>query len=160
MHRDLPPLEYAPLLDAADLDWCARLMAESEPWLTLGRGYQASLAALINPLKERYLVRREGVPVGFLILDLTGPFKGYIQTICMAPEVRGQGLGSRVIEWAESRIFRESPNVFMCVSSFNVGARRLYARLGFELVGSLRDYVVAGQDELLLRKTRGPLAQL
>jgi ribosomal-protein-alanine N-acetyltransferase len=157
MGADLSPLEFLPLADAADLDWCARLMAESEPWLTLGRDYQGSQAVLTNPIKERYLVRRDGVRVGFLILDLSGPFKGYIQTICIAPEIRGQGLGSKVIEWAEARIFRDSPNVFMCVSSFNLGARRLYARLGFEVVGSLRDYVVAGYDELLLRKTRGPL---
>lgn len=150
-------LEYLPLASAADLDWCARLMAGSEPWLTLGRGYQASLAVLNNAAKEGYLVRHDGATVGFLILDMTGPFKGYIQTICMAPEARGKGLGSRVIQWAEARIFRESPNVFMCVSSFNDNARRLYERLGFEVVGTLRDYVVAGHDELLLRKTRGPL---
>jgi ribosomal protein S18 acetylase RimI-like enzyme len=134
-------------------------MAGSEPWLTLGRDYEASLALLTNPAKERYLVHHAGVPVGLLILDLSGPFKGYIQTICMAQEVRGKGLGSRVIEWAEARIFRDCPNVFMCVSTFNVDARRLYARLGFEVVGTLRDYLVAGYDELLLRKTRGPLTR-
>ena len=152
-----PRLEYLPLASAADLDWCARLMSGSEPWLTLGRGYDASLVVLNNPAKERYLVRHDGTTVGFLILDMTGPFRGYIQTICMAPEARGRGLGSRVMQWAEARIFRDSPNVFMCVSSFNEDARRLYARLGFEVVGTLRDYVVAGYDELLLRKTRGPL---
>jgi RimJ/RimL family protein N-acetyltransferase len=46
----------------------------------------------------------------------------------------------------------------MCVSSFNRRAARLYRRLGYERVGRLRDYVVAGQDEILLRKTLGPLA--
>ena len=43
------------------------------------------------------------------------------------------------------------------MSDFNHGARRLYERLGFRLVGELTDYVVAGHSELLLRKTRGPL---
>ena len=52
-------------------------------------------------------------------------------------------------------IFRDSPNVFICVSSFNAGARRLYERLGFELVGTLRELHVPGHDELLLRKTTG-----
>ena len=32
--------------------------------------------------------------------------------------------------WAEARILRESPNVFICVSSFNPDARRLYERQG------------------------------
>jgi len=45
----------------------------------------------------------------------------------------------------------------MCVSDFNTGARRLYERLGYRLVGELTDYIVAGRSELLLRKTGGPL---
>ena len=45
----------------------------------------------------------------------------------------------------------------MCVSSFNGGARRLYERLGYEVVGELTDYIVQGHSEILLRKTVGPL---
>lgn len=157
MDTEVSQLECVPLAGTEDAAWCARLMTGSEPWLTLGRDYETALALLTNPAKERYLLRHAGTPVGFLILDLTGPFKGYIQTICMAPEARGRGFGSKALQWAEERIFRESPNVFMCVSSFNAGARRLYERLGFEVVGTLREYVIRGQDELLLRKTRGPL---
>jgi ribosomal-protein-alanine N-acetyltransferase len=48
--------------------------------------------------------------------------------------------------------------VFMCVSSFNDGARRLYQRLGYQVVGELTDYIVRGHSEILLRKTSGPLA--
>ena len=68
---------------------------------------------------------------------------------------RGQGLGSRLVEFAEQRILRVSPNIF---SSFNLGARRLYERLGYKVVGELSDYIVRGHSELLLRKTTGPLA--
>ena len=60
-----------------------------------------------------------------------------------------------LIRWAETRIARDSPNVFICVSSFNPNARRLYERLGFEPVGVLRNLIVSGHDEILLRKTRG-----
>jgi [ribosomal protein S18]-alanine N-acetyltransferase len=63
-----------------------------------------------------------------------------------------------LIGWAEQRIARESPNVFLCVSSFNVAARRLYERLGYELVGRLDGFIVREHDELLLRKTRGSWA--
>ena len=69
---------------------------------------------------------------GFLILCMTGAFVGYIQTICIDPRCRGQGLGSRLVEFAEQRILRVSPNIFMCVSSFNEDARRLYERLGYQ----------------------------
>ena len=42
-------------------------------------------------------------------------------------------------------------------SSFNTRARALYERVGFEYVGTLKDLIVKGYDEILLRKTLGPL---
>ena len=131
-------------------------MAGSEPWITLGRTVEMSLAVLTDPGKEVYVVRDAAGVAGFVILDMRGPFAGYIQTVCVRPDCRGQGLGASLIQWAEARISRDSPNVFMCVSSFNTGARRLYDRLGYEVVGVLRGYVISEHDEILLRKTRGP----
>jgi ribosomal protein S18 acetylase RimI-like enzyme len=136
---------------------CARLMAASEPWLTLGRSYEVSLGIIQDPAREVYVARDETGLAGFLILCMTGAFVGYIQTICIDPARRGQGLGSRLLEFAEHRILEVSPNVFMCVSSFNLDARRLYERLGYKVVGELTDYIVRGHSELLLRKTLGPL---
>ena len=85
-----------------------------------------------------------------------GAFTGYVQTICVRPDERSRGLGTRLLTWAEARIFRESPNVFLCVSTFNPAARRLYERLGYSAVGTLDDYIVRGHGEVLMRKTRGP----
>jgi ribosomal protein S18 acetylase RimI-like enzyme len=96
---------------------------------------------------------------GLVVLDMRGLLSGYIQILCVRPGRRASGLGSALIRWAENRIFRDSPNAFICVSSFNAGARRLYERLGFEPVGVLRELIVPGHDELLLRKTRGPWAE-
>jgi len=136
---------------------CARLMTASEPWITLGRSYEESLCIIQDPDREVYVVRDETGLVGFLILCMTGALVGYIQTICIDPARRGQGLGSRLVEFAEQRILKVSPNVFMCVSSFNLDARRLYERLGYKVVGELTDFIVRGHSEFLLRKTLGPL---
>jgi ribosomal protein S18 acetylase RimI-like enzyme len=136
---------------------CARLMAASEPWITLGRSYEASLNIIEDPTREVYLAQDETGLAGFLILCMTGAFVGYIQTVCVDPARRGQGLGSMLVEFGERRILRVSPNVFMCVSSFNLGARRLYERMGYRVVGELTDYIVQGHSEFLLRKTVGPL---
>jgi ribosomal-protein-alanine N-acetyltransferase len=141
----------------ADAEACAHLMAGSEPWLTLGRSYEASLRIVQDSTRELYVARDQGGLAGFLILCMTGAFVGYIQTVLVHPDRRGQGIGSRLLEFAEQRILRESPNVFMCVSSFNHGARRLYERLGYQVVGELTDYIVDGHSEILLRKTLGPL---
>ncbi|MBN1872663.1 MAG: GNAT family N-acetyltransferase [Anaerolineae bacterium] len=131
---------------------CARMMATSEPWITLGRDYEAGIKTLTAPGKEIYLARIENDIVGFTILNMRGAFIGYIQTLCIAPEWRSRGIGSQLIAFAEERIFRESPNVFMCVSSFNHNAQRLYQRLGYEVIGELKDYLVTGHSEILLRK--------
>ena len=146
-----------PLDNDSDARACARLMADSEPWKTLGRTYEASLAIILDPSREVYVLRDDEVLGGFLILCLTGAFVGYIQTICIHPEQRGRGLGSKLVAFAEQRILAEFPNVFMCVSSFNQDARRLYERLGYAVVGELTDYIVQGHSEILLRKTAGPL---
>ena len=50
-----------------------------------------------------------------------------------------------------------TPNVFICASSFNPAAQRLYERLGYTVVGELTDYIARGHSEILLRKTTGPL---
>jgi ribosomal-protein-alanine N-acetyltransferase len=148
-------LRIEPISSADDYEWCAHLMAASEPWITLRRDLAACRVALRNPVKERYVVRDGGERVGLLILDMTGPFPGYIQSICVAPAARNHGLGTRVLAWAEARILRDSPHVFMCVSSFNPGALRLYRRVGYEIVGTLKGFVVDEHDELLLQKRRG-----
>jgi [ribosomal protein S18]-alanine N-acetyltransferase len=136
---------------------CARLMATSEPWLTLGRTYDAAFDLLRDPARESYVALLDGEVAGFVILLMTGALVGYVQTVCVAPEHRGRGLGSRLIAFAEERIFRESPNVFLSVSSFNPRARDLYLRLGYREVGELADLIVPGHAEILLRKTLGPL---
>ena len=153
----MAPLAIRPLETREEAEACARMMAGTEPWITLGLGYEACLRVVRDEAKERYVALRGDQVVGVLVLNLRGSFVGYIQTVCAAPEARGTGVGTALVAFAEERIFREHRNVFICVSDFNPGARRLYERLGFRLVGELTDYVVAGHSELLLRKTRGPL---
>jgi ribosomal-protein-alanine N-acetyltransferase len=150
-------LTIRPLGEDADARWCARVMAGSEPWITLGRGYEESLTILRDPLREVYVARVGADRAGFLVLIMSGAFVGYIQTICVASAHQGRGIGTALVEFAEERIFQDSPNVFLCVTDFNAGARRLYERLGYRVVGELTDYVVAGHAEILMRKTRGPL---
>jgi ribosomal protein S18 acetylase RimI-like enzyme len=72
---------------------------------------------------------------------------------------RGQGIGTALMEFVEQRVLREQPNVFICASSFNPGAQRLYERLGYRRVGELTDFMVAGHSEILYRKTIGPLTR-
>jgi ribosomal protein S18 acetylase RimI-like enzyme len=132
------------------------MMADSEPWATLQRDFNASLKIITESSREVYVASVNGEIAGFIILLMQGPFIGYIQSVCVASGWRSRGIGSQLMAFAEKRIFSESPNVFLCVSSFNEGAQRLYERLGYKVIGELRDYLVSGHSEILLRKTIAP----
>jgi [ribosomal protein S18]-alanine N-acetyltransferase len=143
---------------------CAEIMATNEPWVTIGRTLEESYRILRDPVREVYVAveaddRGEPRVVGFIVLVMQGAFVGYIQSVAVRDDRRGLGVGSALIAFAERRIFRDQPNVFICASSFNPGARRLYERLGYRAVGELTDFMVRGHSELLLRKTIGPLAE-
>lgn len=132
-------------------------MAASEPWLTLGVTFDECIARVSDRAREVYVADDGGV-LGFIILNMNaGPVSGYIQTICVAADTRGRGVGSQLVAFAEARIFRDKPNVFLCVSSFNPRARTLYERLGYDTVGELHDFLIRGASEILMRKTIGPL---
>jgi ribosomal protein S18 acetylase RimI-like enzyme len=141
----------------AEIEACAQLMAASDPWLTLGIPYSACLATASNESRERYVAHVDGAFAGFVILNLQGGFTGYLQTIAVVPQFRSRGVGAALVRFVEERIFKDFANVFICVSGFNIRAQQFYARLGYETVGELHDYLVAGQSEILLRKTRGPI---
>ena len=152
-------LDVRPLATAEEAAACARMMCASEPWITLRRDFDAALRLVRDPVREVHVASLDGRLAGFVILVMTGAFVGYVQSICIAPERRGRGLGTRLMAFAEERILRETPNVFLNVASFNPEARRLYERLGYEVVGELRDYIVPGHSEILMRKTTGPLSE-
>jgi ribosomal protein S18 acetylase RimI-like enzyme len=133
-------------------------MATSEPWITLGRDYDASLAVVRNPDREVWVAIAEDRVVGFVVLAMRGGFPGYIQSIGVHEEWRSRRVGSVLLSRVESRVFEETPNVFLCVSSFNPRARRFYEANGYGHVGTIPDYVVPGHDELIMRKSVGPLA--
>lgn len=137
----------------ADLPWCARLMASSEPWLTLGRDYDACLARCRAPELTPLIAHDPGgAPLGFLLLHLTGCCGApYIATIAISPEHRGQGIGARLVDAAERHV-PHARHIFLCVSSFNTGARRLYERLGYQQVGELPAYVIPEASEILMHK--------
>ena len=132
------------------------MMSGTDPWITLGMDYDLCLTAFEGSFREVHTVTDGGKIAGFAILQLSGSFSGYIQTICVSEEFRGRGIGSALLRYCEERILTISPNIFICVSSFNTRARKLYESYGFSLVGVLDNFIKEGFSELLLRKTVGP----
>jgi ribosomal protein S18 acetylase RimI-like enzyme len=156
---DSPDVEIRRLENTGEAEACARMMAESEPWMMLGRDYEASLKIVLDPSLEIYLSLRDDEIVGFVVISMTGTFIGYVKSIYTVPEWRNRGIGSMMMSFVEDRIFREAPNVFICVSDFNEDAQKLYRRLEYEVVGELKNYLVQGRSEILMRKTIAPLTE-
>ncbi|MCU0590212.1 MAG: GNAT family N-acetyltransferase [Desulfobacterales bacterium] len=148
-----------PIAGPSEIESCARMMAASEPWVTLQRDYAALLRNLSSPEREIHVAVRGDEVLGFIGLNLHGGFVGYVQSICVAPQWRSRAVGRKLVAFAEERVFREHPNLFICVSSFNVDAQRFYRNLGYEVVGELKNFLVDGHSEILLRKTIGSLTE-
>jgi ribosomal protein S18 acetylase RimI-like enzyme len=72
---------------------------------------------------------------------------------------RGRHIGEILMDFIENRIFDQYSNVFLCVSSFNTDAQRFYKKLGYQVVGVLENYMVNGYDEIIMRKTTGPIVK-
>jgi ribosomal-protein-alanine N-acetyltransferase len=142
--------------DVAEI--CADMMANSEPWISLKRGYKECLELITDPTLEVYVAWLDKRVIGSIVIEMLGTFKGYIKSVYVLPEMRDQGIGTELIKFAEERIFSETPNVFLLVSSFNHKAQELYEKLGYVKVGELSNFVVKGYSEILMRKTLGPLS--
>ena len=128
-------------------------MAGSDPWVTLGRGLDACRAVCTRPGYELYVARKDGEPRGFALVHPRGVAGSpYLASIAVAAEARGGGVGRRLLAFAEDRFRPGARHFFLCVSSFNEGARRLYERQGYVAVGVLEDYVIDGASEILMHK--------
>ena len=131
--------------------------------MRFGRDFEKSYALMRDASREVYVAVLDapsgsGSVLGFVVLVMQGAFVGYVQSLAVDDRWRGRGIGTALMAFAEQRVFREQPNVFICASSFNPGAQRLYERLGYRRVGELTDFMVAGHSEILYRKTIGPLS--
>ena len=137
---------------AHDYDWCAQLMSSSEPWITLRRDLDGCRSALRRPGTELFVARSQGARAGFILLAPYGMAGSpYIASFAVAAEARGHGIGSALLRFAEERFIGRA-HLFLLVSSFNQFACEFYSRQGFQFIGELKDYIVAGHSELILCK--------
>lgn len=128
-------------------------MSSSEPWITLGRTLEGCRRVCHNPESVVSVAVADGRRAGFTILQPRGVIGSpYLATIAVAPDYRGRGVGTRLIQQVEDTCRRGARHLFLCVSSFNPRAKALYERLGFRQVGELPDYLIDGASEFLMHK--------
>jgi ribosomal protein S18 acetylase RimI-like enzyme len=150
------PVMYKRIETQEEIDFCAKLRASLDPWITLQRDYNAAVKSLTASDHEVYLAIIEHEIAGFAVLSMLGALTGFILTLCVVPKFQGRSIGSKLLAYCENRIFQETPNIFLLVSSFNTKAQTFYLRHGYQKIGELNDYVIAGYSEYLMRKTISP----
>lgn len=136
----------------SEFEWCAQLMASTEPWITLQRDIEQCRGVLGRPGGDMFVAREAGQLIGFILIHYYGCAGApYITTVAIAKGARGKGVGTQLLAFAERQAAGRK-FIFLCVSSFNSRAQELYFRLGYKRVGEFPDYVIAGHSELLLCK--------
>jgi ribosomal-protein-alanine N-acetyltransferase len=108
------------------------------------------------PETRHYLVARDGADLlGYAGLSATGGHGGQadVQTLAVAREAQGRGLGRRLLDdlVAEARR-RRATEVLLEVRAENAPAQALYAAAGFERIAVRRGYYrPGGTDAHVLR---------
>jgi [ribosomal protein S18]-alanine N-acetyltransferase len=141
-----------------DREAVVNLLAESDPWKTLGYG-KDDWSRIFCPIpqdREAYVLEHEGRVAGIAIVKPKFLMGDYLELLGIAPWARGQGLGARMLEQIESIVFGRTKNLFACVSDFNVSARDFYRKMGYQEIGPMPNFLIPGSAEMLLRKTAGP----
>jgi [ribosomal protein S18]-alanine N-acetyltransferase len=139
-----------------DARWAADLMSSSDPWMTLGRGFDACFAACTSRLDYLEIARAGAERCGFVLVRPAGVAGApYIVSIAVAPAYRSHGIGTALLAHVERAYEGRSRHLFLCVSSFNPRARAFYERHGFEAVGTLKAFLVETADEILMHKRLG-----
>jgi ribosomal-protein-alanine N-acetyltransferase len=141
---------------ATDLDGVLEIehLSFTNPWTR--EMYESEIAN--SRVSRVYILREDGRVLGFcslwLILD-----ELHINNLAIHPDARGRGLGSRLL----SRVLEEGAGegarrATLEVRRSNDAARRLYRRMGFELVGTRRNYYSNPVEDALILWREGLLA--
>jgi ribosomal protein S18 acetylase RimI-like enzyme len=134
-------------------DLAAHLLASSEPWITLQISEEQCKKNCHDPEFHLFIAYKNEKPAGIILLDPRGVAGSpYIKSIAVYPEFRGQGIGTKLLSFAENLFRDKSRHLFICVSSFNHRARELYEKSGYQAIGELKDYIIEGASEILMHK--------
>jgi ribosomal protein S18 acetylase RimI-like enzyme len=145
--------------DHGHLEDCVEALVHSE------------LAQVYYPTKENAEVRlKEGIEKQeiYVALDERSKCVGYIwfapskmfyyfpyvRQIAVRHELRGRGIGRKLLSFAEDTAFKDWPKLFLTVSDFNSRAKKLYENTGYKQVGFVPDLFTEGVAEYVMVKLR------
>ncbi len=92
--------------------------------------------------------------IGCMRVDEKGMLSRFplLRLIAVKREYRGKGFGTEMLRFYESKYKGKTSRIFLCVSSFNDKAKKLYFSLGFEEIGKINGLYKKGITEYILMK--------
>ncbi len=140
----------------AYLDDCIKAMEHS----TLSNAYFQTEESRKNAVMEGlnketlYVALCDGKCAGFAYFILEGAFHAfpYLHLITINEEYRGMGIGKKLIEFIEAKLFETRDKIFLLVGDYNPGAKIFYEKLGYKQVGTIPSLYRKGIDEYLMMK--------
>ena len=137
---------------------CNEIVGLSDPWKSLNENIDFPRCI---SRKQAYVCVVDGEAAGFIVFSPKPVFArgGYLRAIGVARSRRRQGIGKKLMVFAEKTTARHSPNFYLCVSSFNRRAQAFYKALGYTRVGKIPGLIIPGASEYIFWKRLGQLPQ-
>lgn len=127
------------------------------PPFRFDRGYMRQLVNRSDV--ATWIAEETGQMAGFAIVEWAvekGGVTAYIQTIEVAPEARGQGVGRELLGRIEGSAHTAGARwIWLHVEETNLGAIRLYVAHGYRIEGREEDYYPQGRAALVCAKQLG-----
>ncbi|MDP1736397.1 MAG: GNAT family N-acetyltransferase [Caulobacter sp.] len=130
-------------------------------FLDAAYGLEKTRRDLADPAKAAWLVEADSAVVGHALAgpcdlphDEVTPAGGELKRLYVLKRLQGDGTGSRLLAETLAWLERDGPRrLWIGVWSENLGAQRLYERMGFEKVGEYEFLVGQTRDrEFILRR--------
>lgn len=94
--------------------------------------------------------------VGYIWFTLNGAFYKfpYVLNIAIKNELRGRGIGKKLLSFFEDKGFEKASKLFLLVSDLNVTAKKFYHAMGYQEVGLIPDLIKKGVGECIMMKSK------
>ena len=146
LYRLYKPEDFDPLYALEELCF--------EPPSRFGRRYMRLLVSRANA--ATWIAEEDGLLIGFAIVEWSEERRGvtaYIQTIEVAPEMRGRGVGGALLGSIEGSARAAGAGlIWLHVEAANSAAIRLYERRGYACDGRQENYYPHGRAALIYVK--------
>ena len=138
-------------------------LSRIDPWLRLGFSEDDfhGLVTAGAPDSQSFAISNGQTLAGLVVLRRNWLFGDYLRILAVLPQAQRRGVGREALDILCQR-GREAgaDNLWACVSGFNHGALEFYRASGFEVIGTINDLVIEGEDEILIRRRLRPAQAL